>query len=175
METKPGDKKITAMFRSRDSAERAWYALHERGYNREDVDLMMSEDTRAKHFGTNTPDTELGTKAMEGAGTGSAIGGTLGAIAGAVAAIGTTLVVPGLGLVLAGPIAAALAGAGAGGLAGGIIGALVGRGIPEARAKQYEEDIRDGGILISVKPKSVEDADFINNSWRGGSAEYVDY
>jgi hypothetical protein len=166
---------LTGMFRNRDAAERAWYSLHERGYGKEDVDLLMSEDTRSRHFGEGTVETELGNKAMEGAGTGSAIGGTLGAIAGAVAAIGTTLVVPGLGIVLAGPIAAALAGAGAGGLAGGLIGALVGRGIPEEHAKRYEDDIRNGGIVISVKPKSFEDADYLKNSWKSGNAEYVDY
>lgn len=170
-----GTRTLTGMFRDRDAAERAWYSLHERGYGADEVDLLMSEDTRARHFGADTPDTELGNKAMEGAGTGSAIGGTLGAIAGAIAAIGTTLVIPGLGLVLAGPIAAALAGAGAGGLAGGLIGALVGRGIPEDRAQRYEQDIRGGGIVISVKPKSDEDADYIQNSWKGGKAEYVDY
>ncbi len=163
------------MFRNRDAAERAWYSLHERGYKADDVDLLMSEDTRSRHFGEDAPPSELGNKAMEGAGTGSAIGGTLGAIAGAVAAIGTTLIVPGIGLVLAGPIAAALAGAGAGGLAGGLIGALVGRGIPEDRARRYESDIREGGIVISVKPKSFEDADHLQRSWKEGKAEYVDY
>jgi hypothetical protein len=175
METTHSDKSLTAMFRNRDAAERAWYSLHERGYRAEDVDVLMSEDTRTRHFGEETPETELGTKAMEGAGTGSAIGGTLGAIAGAVAAIGTTLIIPGIGLVLAGPIAAALAGAGAGGLAGGLIGALVGRGIPEDQAKRYEDDIRQGGIVISVKPKSAEDADYLHRSWKEGQAEYIDY
>ena len=38
--------------------------------------------------------------------------------AGIIAAIGTTLVIPGLGLVIAGPIAAGLAGAGAGSITG---------------------------------------------------------
>ena len=56
----------------------------------------------------------------------------------AIAAIGTSLVIPGLGLVVAGPLAAALAGAGAGGTAGGLIGALVGHGMPEDRTKKYE-------------------------------------
>lgn len=44
---------------------------------------------------------ELGTKAAESARMGSAIGGTVGAIAGVIAAMGTSLVIPGLGLVIA--------------------------------------------------------------------------
>ena len=101
----------------------------------------MSDETRKRHFG-DTADgrqTELGTKAAEGAGIGGAIGGSLGAIAAAIAAVGTTIALPGLGLVIAGPLAAAIAGAGAGAATGGIVGALIGWGIPEERVKQYDE------------------------------------
>ena len=52
----------------------------------------------------------------------------------AVVAVGTPSLLPGINLVIAGPIAAALAGAGAGAVTGGVIGALVGVGIPEYRA-----------------------------------------
>jgi hypothetical protein len=63
-------------------------------------------------------DSELVNKAMESAGVGGAIGVTAGAIIAALAAIGTSIAIPGLGVVIAGPIATALAGAGAGGLTG---------------------------------------------------------
>jgi hypothetical protein len=117
--------------------------------------------------------TELGTKAAEGAGIGGAIGGSLGAIAAAIAAVGTTIALPGLGLVIAGPLAAAIAGAGAGAATGGIVGALIGWGIPEERVKQYDEGIREGGILMAVRPRSDEDATHIENSWRSHRGEHV--
>jgi hypothetical protein len=69
------------------------------------------------------------------------------------------LFLPGINLVIAGPIAAALAGAGAGGATGGLIGALIGAGIPEYRAKVYEAGIRGGGILIGVEARSDEEVD----------------
>ena len=70
---------VTGLFKDRASAERAYQSLESRGYSRDDVNLMMSDQTRDTHFGEGTPDTELGSKALEGAGAGSAIGGTLGA------------------------------------------------------------------------------------------------
>ena len=74
----------------------------------------MSDDTRNKYFSNSElPETALSTKALEGLGVGSAIGGALGGLAAAVAAMGTILTIPGLGLVIAGPLAAGLAGAGA--------------------------------------------------------------
>ncbi|MBO0360246.1 hypothetical protein J0X19_19965 [Hymenobacter sp. BT186] len=164
---------MTGMFRDRDSAERAYQSLSSRGYTKDDVNLLMSDDTRKTHFGDNTADTELGDKAMEGAGVGSAIGGTAGAVIGAIAAIGTSVALPGLGLIIAGPIAAALAGAGAGGLTGGLVGALVGSGIPEEHAKEYESDIQNGGIVMGVNPRNDEDARYFEDEFRRNNGDKV--
>ena len=169
---KPG--MLTGTFRDRDSAERAYGSLTSRGYTDKEVNLLMSDDTRKKHFSKDAvAHTELETKALKGAGTGAAIGGTAGAAIAAFAAIGTSLLIPGLGIVVAGPLAAALAGAGAGGAAGGLIGALVGHGIPEDRAKVYESDIKNGGIVMGVTPKSADDASYFEKDWKSNRAENI--
>ena len=165
----PGDGRrsmLTGMFRDRDSAERAYHELRERGYSDSDINVMMSDDTRKRYFTDEDRDTDLGNKAAEGAGKGSAIGGTIGAIAGVIAAIGTSVVIPGLGLIIAGPLAAGLAGAGAGGLTGGIIGALIGAGIPEERAKRYETGIKEGHVVMGVTPRTDDDADYLERRWK---------
>ena len=166
---------MTGMFRDRESAERAYNSLSSRGYSKDDVNLVMSDDTRKRHFGNDddSSNTELGNKALEGTGAGSAIGGTLGAIVGAVAAIGTSVALPGLGLVIAGPLAAGLAGAGAGGLTGGLLGALVGSGIPEDRAKEYESGVKEGGIVMGVHPRNDEDATYLENEWRNSNGQSI--
>jgi len=159
----------TGLFTDRESAERAYGSLSSRGYGKDDVNLLMSEDTRKKYF--TDDDSELGTKAWEDAGKGAAIGGGVGATLAAIAAIGTTLALPGLGLLIAGPIAAALAGGGAGALTGGLIGALVGHGIPEEEAKRYEQGIKDGGIVMGVNPRNTDDADYFEKEWRSNRPE----
>lgn len=164
---------MTGMFRDRASAERAYSSLQSRGYSKDDVNLVMSDDTRKRHFGDDKPDSDLGDKALEGAGAGSAIGGTLGAIVGAVAAIGTSVALPGLGLIIAGPLAAGLAGAGAGGLTGGLLGALVGSGIPEEHAKEYESGVKEGGIVMGVHPRSDDDAQHLEKEWRNSHGESI--
>lgn len=167
-------KMVTGLFRDRDSAERAYGSITSRGYDKSDVNLVMSDETRKKHFSDDSGvQTELGNKAADGAGIGGAIGGTIGAIAAALAAVGTSIAIPGLGLVIAGPIAAALAGAGAGGLTGGLVGALIGWGIPEERVKEYEAGIKGGGILLGVKPRSDEDAALFEQEWKNSSGEHV--
>jgi hypothetical protein len=158
-------KMLTGMFRDRETTEDAYKMLHERGYTTDEINVVMSDETRKKHFSGDGEGKEIGTKAAEGAGKGSAIGGTIGAIAGVVAAIGTSLVIPGLGILIAGPIAAGLAGAGAGGLAGGVIGALVGWGIPEERAKLYESGIKEGNVVLGVHPHNDEDAEYFERKW----------
>src|ERR1043166_8791449 len=157
---------VTGLFRDRESAERAYGSITSRGYNNDDVNLLMSDETRRRHFAVDDRPTELGNKALEGAGKGAAIGGAVGATLGAIAAIGTTLALPGLGLLVAGPIAAGLAGGGAGAATGGLVGALVGYGIPEERARLYEKGINEGGIVMGVNPRNAEDADYLENNWR---------
>ena len=163
---------VTGLFRDRESAERAYGSVTTRGYSNDDVNLLMSDETRDKHF-VDGKETELGNKALEGAGTGAAIGGTVGATLAAIAAIGTTLALPGLGLLVAGPIAAGLAGAGAGGATGGLIGALIGAGIPEERVKHYEKGLQEGGIVMGVTPRSDEDAEYFEREWKNHRGEEV--
>lgn len=165
---------VTGLFRDKNDAERAYDSMIQRGYSRDDINLMMSDETRKKYYPADrAASSDLGDKALEGLGVGSAIGGTVGAIIGAIAAIGTTVALPGLGLLVAGPIAAALAGAGAGALTGGLVGALVGWGIPEDRAKEYEKGIREGGIVMGVTPRNDADADYFENEWRNYRGESI--
>jgi hypothetical protein len=93
----------------------------DRGYGQHDVNVMMSDETRRKCFGESgtkkVAETELGNKALEGVGVGAGVGAVTGGILAAIAAA-ATVAVPGVSLVVAGPIAAALAGAGAGGVTG---------------------------------------------------------
>lgn len=161
-------RSVHGLFNDRESAENAYRSLTDRGYTKDDVNVLMTDDTRKRYFADddNSEVAEAGSKALEGMGVGSAVGGTLGAIIGAVAAIGTNVLIPGLGLVVAGPVAAALAGAGAGGATGGLLGALVGSGIPEEHAKTYDEGIRNGRIYMGVNARADEDAEYFEREWR---------
>src|SRR5262249_37529882 len=119
----------------------------------------MSDATRSHNNGTeNKAPFQRRTEAAEGLVVGGAIGRAVGAALAAVLAIGTTIVVPGFGLVIAGPLAAAFAGGGAGAVAGGIIGGLIGLGIPEPDARAYQEALRDGGLVLGVVPHNAEEA-----------------
>lgn len=169
---KQDSRLLTALFRNREGAERAYESLRARGYTDREINVLMSDATRDKYY-KNTAESEIGNKALEGAGAGSAIGGALGAVIGGIAAIGTNVLLPGLGLVIAGPIAAALVGAGAGGATGGLVGALIGWGIPEERAKYYESGIKEGGTVVGVTPRSDEDAEYFESEWKTYDGQYI--
>jgi hypothetical protein len=165
------DRMLTGMFRDRESAERAYGSLASRGYGRDDVDLLMSDEARRRHF-SDGRDTELGTKAAEGAGVGAAVGGGVGALLAGLAAAGT-IALPGIGLIAMGPIAAALTGGAIGAAGGGLLGALVGYGIPEEQARRYESGLREGNIVMGVKPRSEEDALYFEHEWRNARGEDI--
>ena len=162
---------MTGMFRDRDSAERAYECLMSRGYTEDDVTLLMSDESRRRLF-ADDQDSKLGSKAAEGVGIGAVIGGGLGAVLAGLAAAGV-IALPGIGLLAMGPVAAALAGGAAGAVSGGIVGALIGAGIPEERARRYDEGIRAGNIVMGVTPMSKEDADYLEREWRNCRAEEI--
>jgi hypothetical protein len=166
---------VTGLFRDSAAVERAYEIAVDQGYGIDDVNVVMSDDTRRRYYSDDRPvDTDLAKKTKEGGELGGPTGGRAGLAISIVAAVGAALAVPGLGFVMAGPIAVALAGAGAAGLAAGLIGALADWGLPEARVRAYEADIRDGAILVAVKTKSPEDGGRIAERWRalGGRDVY---
>src|SRR5687768_6688467 len=168
---------VTGLYDSPDIAGRAYTDLTTKhGYRPDDISVVMSDETRRKHFGDVKPGTEFakeGSKAAEGAGIGGGIGLGVGAALGALVAAATAIAIPGLGLIVAGPIAGAIAGAGAGGATGTLIGALVGAGIPENRAAEYERGLRDGGIVLGTRAKSDVHATELEREFTGHGARHV--
>lgn len=157
---------VTGLFRDKESAENAYRLASQTGYSDNEINVVMSEDTKEKYYGKGTTlETEVGSKVAEGAAIGGAVGGAVGATLAAIAAIGSTLAFPGLGIIVAGPLAAAIAGAGAGGVTAGLVGALIGWGIPEDRLKEYEQEVKDGGVLIGVNPRNDADRVRFENNW----------
>ncbi|MEW4567574.1 hypothetical protein AB1L88_06865 [Tautonia sp. JC769] len=165
---------VSALFKDRASADRAYQSVLDRGYRHDQITTVMTDEARQRHYPEGRVGADEGNKALEGSGVGGAIGTITGGLIGAIAAIGTNLILPGLGLVVAGPLAAGLAGAGAGGLTGGLVGALVGWGIPEEHAKDYETGLTEGGIVLGVECASEADARAIESDWRSAGAARID-
>jgi hypothetical protein len=171
--TSGNSRMVTGLFRDSESIERAYEVASQRDYGTADINVVMSDDTRRRYFSDDRQiNTELGRRVEEGGELGGPIGGTIGTIIPAVIAVGV-VALPGLGFVLAGPVAVALAAAGVAGLTFGLIGALSDWGIPEERAKQYQTGIHDGGILMGVRARSDEDARHFAKQWEAIGGQHV--
>jgi len=125
--------------------------LQATGFLNDDISVLFPDKEGTRDFAH-----EKNTKAPEGVATGGVAGMGVGGAVGLLAGIGA-LAIPGVGpLIAAGPIMGALSGAAVGGATGGLIGGLVGLGIPEYEAKQYEDKVRAGNILISVHTEDAK-------------------
>ena len=170
---------VTALFKDAASVDRAYHAALSLGYERDDINLVLSEETRQQHFNVDQVESDLAEKAAESTEKkhaaadkmGGPVGGTAATIAPALAAIGSAALLP--GLVLAGPIAIALAAGGAVAIAGGLVTALTHWGLPQARVEEYESEIRQGGVLIGVKARNDADAAYLENEWRAAGGLLV--
>jgi len=162
-ETSP--KLITCLFNNSINAGKAYNSALKLGYTKDEINVLMTEETKKKHNkGANAEDTPTD-EAIKGAGVGGSLGVTTGVITGAIMAIGTLLVISGFGLIIAGPLAIGLAGASAGGIAGGLVGALINIGVPESHAKIYEDEIKNGSILVGLIPHSEADKKLLEAEW----------
>lgn len=179
------EKVITGVFRDRALAQRCYDVLLGRGFTDDRFNLIMSEQTRSMYVdplieernGIVTAQRARAatheTRAAEGVGVGGAIGTAIGGSLAAIAALGTSLIIPGLNLVVAGPLLAALAGGGAGAITGGMIGGLVGLGIPEDRAETYNKAVREGCTVLAVTLHAGDDAGEVKEIMESCSAENV--
>lgn len=135
-------KKVLATFSDRNTAERAVGELRSEGFEKE-ISVVSKDDKKADYVKQGRAPMTGGDPVSNGATTGGAVGGVLG-----LAAAAGALAIPGVGPILAaGPIAAALTGVAGGGLAG----ALVDFGIPKERGKYYENQVKQGKILVHIK------------------------
>jgi hypothetical protein len=168
---------VTAVFRDPIKGQNAYDGLLHRGYAAKGINVLMSDTTRSTYFPheRDAEHIDASNYAAEGMGLGGAIGTAVGATLAAVMAVGTSLLIPGLGIVVAGPIVAALAGGGAGAVTGGAIGALVGLGIPEPNARAYQEALREGGVIIGVVPKDSEDVGRLKQYFEDMHGESICY
>jgi hypothetical protein len=175
---------VTGLFKDKDSAEFAFQSVVDLGYDKSDVNVVMSEEVRQRYFLAHNPNTDYPdtTDLEEKAAAadinnpanntwGGPVGGTVGTLAPVVAAVGV-LLIPGLGIV-AGPLAIALVASAATGVAIGLMGILMNWGIPDSRVEQYEVGLRVGGILLGVKAHSDADALQIQQRWQEGGGEHI--
>ena len=150
-------KRATGLFYSRDEAEAAVRALRDANYDMDRVSVIARD---ADQIGGHDTTEKVGNKADDGAAAGALTGGTLGGITGLLVGLGA-LAIPGIGpILLAGAeataIATTLAGAGIGAAAGGLIGALIGLGIPEEKARVYNDRVKGGSFLVIVNGTAAE-------------------
>ena len=146
------EKYAVGVYQSESGAVSAINRLLEMGYEHHDISVLAKDPERFGMLETMTDVDVESTKAVgRSAGAGAATGGVLGGIGGLLLGLGT-LVIPGIGPFLAaGPLVATLGGIAAGGAAGGVLGALAGLGIEKSEAKNYEEALERGDLLVLVK------------------------
>ena len=139
-------KTVVGVFESENQAKEAINELKRKGFDEREISLIARE----KREGTEEED-EM-TMAEQDLGDGMLTGGALGGLAGILAGAGA-LLIPGVGpIIAAGPLAAFLSGV----VGGGLVGGLVDYGIPEDRGRHFEERVKQGGILVTLKASDNE-------------------
>jgi uncharacterized membrane protein len=150
-------QRAVGIFSNRRDAEQALTELRDAGFNMDQVSVIVKNaDPNDRIGGAGVSDTkdeqvEGGTKA--GATAGAVTGGVIGLVGGL-----SLLAIPGVGAAAEVGIVLAntLLGGAIGAAGGALVGALIGWGVPEDRAKYYDERVSQGDYLIVVEGTAEE-------------------
>ncbi len=172
-------KTVIGLFDSRNQAEKAASELRASGF-KDEVSILAADKTKSgKQSGGGNSDNDSLISAItpggNDAGTGDLTSGiTTGGVLGGLAGLGLgagALAIPGIGpIIAAGPIAGIVSGA----LTGGVAGGLVDWGIPADRGQFFEDKVKEGKVLASVRTDDDEKIDNAADILRRNGAHNVE-
>ena len=147
---------ILGLFPKREDADEALFHLTDNGFKTDEISVIANEERLAKY------------RSKKSGGDGALTGGLLGGLTGLLIAA-TPVVLPGVGILVAGPLTA-LTGLAMGAITGGLFGALIDLGVSEKQARSYEKRIKKGGVLLTV-PVSEKTEDKARQIMKAHNAE----
>jgi hypothetical protein len=153
---------VTGVFRSQEAAENAVNQLRSLGIPEKRIGIVKP-GSRAERLESGLPVTDTENPGM-GRAMGAAVGGAMGAAGGATAGLAiASLVIPGIGPVIAfGMLGAALlgtVGAAAGSAVGDSVEDELGEGIPHEDVYLFEDALRHGRAIVISYADEGEQAD----------------
>jgi hypothetical protein len=134
------------VFATLQGAEQAVRGLLDAGFNKDQITVICSDETKEKHFKDFEHQESAGSNTPAAAATGGAIGATLGAAATGAVGVATG----GLPLLVAGGI-----GLMAGAVWGGFLGAMMTRGMEKEAADYYDQAVQRGKLLVAVEEREA--------------------
>jgi hypothetical protein len=163
---------VVGIFTSAEPARRAADAIVGQGVSRENVSVLTPGSSEAQIH------SRVATSETEGSGMGKAVGGVVGGAAGmGLGAAAASLLIPGVGPVVAtGALALALFGAGGavgGAIAGGALEDKLSHGLPKDELYLYEDALRRGHSVVFALVEE-EEADAARRALAAEGAESLD-
>ena len=145
---------VLGIFKNKDEVARCVSVLRDHHYEASNISILIANEERKneEHFLHLNKKTKNPESALTGFGIGSVLGIGLGAF------LGSGLAPAGITLMGAGPFLSSLLGFGLGASVGAGIGGIIGHWVPEDDAYDYEKDLHNDEILLSVHVNNEDEA-----------------
>jgi hypothetical protein len=169
---------VAGIFQTHEDALRAVESLRGLGLSDENLSLLAPGATDPQETADDVPTSDTEQPGMGNA-LGGLVGGAMGAASGmTLGAAAASLLVPGVGPIMAaGIVGAALFGAGgaaAGMAAGGALEDTIAHGLPHDELFVYEDALRQGRTVVIAQVNEVEQAEAARAALNAAGAESVD-
>lgn len=156
---------VSGIFKSEKDLSIAIGWLDENGIAKEDINILISDKSPDKDFKIKTSN-----KIPEITVKGLTTGTIAGAILGSLSFVGI-IIIPAIGIAIAGPIIGASTGIAIGALAGSLIGAVIGITIPKYEAVFFDENPGKNILLVTRADKAMKSV--IKRKFSGFGATHI--
>lgn len=148
MNNEAPQQRAIGTFSTRQAAEIALIELRDAGFNMDLISAIAKDTPTEEQLELEIESSSP----KDGAETGAIMGATTGGMLGLIGSLGI-LAIPGVGLAteVAVLLGNALLGGSFGAAGGSLVGALIGWGLPEERAKHYDELLSQGEYIVLVE------------------------
>lgn len=144
---------VSGVFFTKKDADRAYNSLIRRGHTPDDISVLMSDETLNVY--ENPSQGNAGAKDDQE--HNSAIDKAKNVLSEAIISITTMISLPGLGIAISNTLLRKIHGPDAETQKAGSIGEVIGSRIPDEHTNFYGDSMKEGGIIISVDPRNLEE------------------
>jgi hypothetical protein len=163
---------VSGVFFTKQDADSAYHALLKLGHTHDDISVLMSDETLNKYERPHPEDAEEFITS-EDSDIQPATESQKGMIASAIISITSMISIPGLGIAISNTLLKKIYHLTADNTSDKSVGNILSSSVPEEHTGSYSNSMNEGGIIISVDPRNMQEKKMIVKYFRDNNGQDI--
>jgi hypothetical protein len=164
---------VSGVFFTKQDADKAYHALLKLGHTHDDISVLMSDETLNKYERPHPEDAQEFITSGDSNDIEPATVNQKGMIANAIISITSMISIPGLGIAISNTLLKKIYHLTADDTSDKSVGSILSSSVPEEHTGSYSESMNEGGIIISVDPRNMQEKREIVKYFRDNNGQDI--